>query len=103
MILKKFSNMKIGRKLLASYLGLVFFVLMVSSVFTVPLVNDIMQEKISRELESSINLFHNLVETAADLSIKNHLKTIVSTNLEVMDFVNSRTSSAAENIAEKTG
>ncbi|MCB9495187.1 MAG: EAL domain-containing protein [Desulfobacteraceae bacterium] len=82
--------MTIGKKLLGSYLGLVFFVILISSVFTVPLVNDIMQEKINRELESSINLFHNLVETTADLSIKNHLKTIVSTNIELMKYVNSQ-------------
>ncbi|MDY0360789.1 MAG: EAL domain-containing protein [Desulforegulaceae bacterium] len=84
---KTFKNMKIGKKLLASYLGLVFFVILISSIFTVPLVNDIMHQKINNELESSINLFHNLVATAADLSIKNHLKTIVKTNIETINFM----------------
>jgi diguanylate cyclase (GGDEF)-like protein/PAS domain S-box-containing protein len=86
-MLKKFKNMKIGHKLLASYLGLVFFVIVITAVFTAPLAKDMLQSKINKELETSLNLFHSLVETAADLSIKNHLKTIVSTNLEVIRFI----------------
>ncbi|MDY0132469.1 MAG: EAL domain-containing protein [Desulforegulaceae bacterium] len=97
----KLKNISIGKKLLAIYLGLILLALTISSAFTVPLINGIIQSKINKELEGSIELFHSLVETAAEVSIKNHLKTIVSTNIEAIDFINTQSKSPYQNIIKQ--
>jgi len=84
------KNITIGQKLFISYTSLILAVILISGFFTAPLVGDLVEKRIKNELESNIDLFHSLVQTSAELSIKNHLRTIVETNIEFLDVLNSQ-------------
>ncbi|MFO7749762.1 MAG: EAL domain-containing protein [Desulfobacteraceae bacterium] len=87
MDITNFKKTTIGKRLLVSYFGLLLTAVLVSTMVTAPLVQDLVQNRIKNELETTIDLFHNLVKTAAEISIKNHLRTIVSTNIKALEFL----------------
>lgn len=78
------KNISIGKKLLLSYFALLLTVVLISGIFTAPLVQDLVEERIKKELETTIDVFHNLAKTTAQISIENHLRTIVETNIDII-------------------
>ena len=87
------KNLSIGKKLLLSYFTLLFTVILVSAIFTGPLIQGLVEERVKKELETTIDVFHNLVQTVAQISIKNHLRTIVETNIAILNRLNSEVNS----------
>jgi len=64
-----------------------FIVIMVaSSVANYTIIQNIMKDKIQDELANEAYLIKSMIETAADTSIKNHLRTIADKNHETTAY-----------------
>jgi len=84
-ILKPFRKLSIRSKLLYGY-GLVFILAIVMGHALVYLfIKNTIEADIERELRNTTESILNMVETAIDVSIKNHLRAVAEKNRDVVD------------------
>jgi len=73
-------------KMLIVYSTAFIVVMLASSALTYVIVNNLITVNIQNELENESYLIKSMIDTAAETSIKNHLRTLAETNLELTTF-----------------
>lgn len=83
---KLWSGTKLKTKMITAY-TLAFIVIMIaSSVADYAIIRDIVRHQIQNALTNEAYLIKSMIETAADASIKNHLRTIAEKNEETTAY-----------------
>lgn len=100
MKIKAIKNLSIANKLLIGYFSLFLTVVVISAITTTPLIKELIENKIKKELDTTIDIFQNLVQSAAEISIKNHLRTIVTTNIKHLELLASGVSEGKLTLSE---
>ena len=86
LISKFWSGSKLKSKMIVAYSVAFIIIMVASSVATYTIIQNIMKDKIQDELANEAYLIKSMIETAADTSIKNHLRTIADKNHETTAY-----------------
>lgn len=82
---KRFLSLPIRNRMLASYLTLFLVLLLGVGIGVDILLRTTIERHVRSEFRNTTRTIHNLVQTAGSVSIKHHLRTIVQTNLIMME------------------
>ncbi len=85
-IARWFLNLKIRYKLLFSYSTIFFLSLMFGNAILYSFVRRTIETNIESELKNTTTTILNMVKTAADVSIKNHLRAVAEKNREIVQY-----------------
>jgi len=80
---RRFSDLRIRYKLLISYSAVFILSLTVGSAIIFSFVKEAIEANIESELTNTTQTILNMVRTAADVSIKNHLRAVAEKNKEI--------------------
>jgi diguanylate cyclase (GGDEF)-like protein/PAS domain S-box-containing protein len=81
---QKFLQLPIRNRMLVSYLTLFILALSLAGLGANFLLRFTIERHMRTEFENTTRTIHNLVRTAADVSIRNHLRSVVETNLKTL-------------------
>lgn len=81
-----FLNLKIRYKLLFSYSTIFFLSLMFGNAILYSFVRRTIESNIESELQNTTTTILNMVKTAANVSIKNHLRAVAEKNREIAQY-----------------
>jgi PAS domain S-box-containing protein len=85
-LLQRFSNLRIRNKLLISYSAVFFLSLTVGNTIIYHFVRRNIESNIESELQNTTTAILNMVKTAADVSIKNHLRAVAEKNKDIVKY-----------------
>jgi two-component system, NtrC family, sensor kinase len=86
MFFHRFHNLRIRFKLLIIYSAIFVFSLSLASFIIHAFVRKTLEKNIESELQNTTTTILNMVKTAADVSIKNHLRALAEKNREVVTY-----------------
>ena len=82
----QFNDLRIRFKLLIIYSAVFVFSLALVSLIIHSFVRKTLEKNIESELQNTTTTILNMVKTAADVSIKNHLRAVAEKNREVVTY-----------------
>ncbi len=82
------GNLSIQAKILIGYCGAFILVLIIGFAIIYPILYNSIQADIKRELNNSTKIMMNMVESAADTSVKNYLRAIAEQNKNMVELLN---------------
>ncbi|MFH0997370.1 MAG: histidine kinase, partial [Pseudomonadota bacterium] len=85
-ILGQFNDLRIRFKLLIIYSAVFVLSLALVSLIIHSFVRKTLEKNIESELQNTTTTILNMVKTAADVSIKNHLRAVAEKNREVATY-----------------
>ncbi len=85
-LVKKFNDLRIRFKLLIIYSTILVLSLTLASIIIHTYVRKTLEQNIESELQNTTTTILNMVKTAADVSIKNHLRALAEKNREIVTF-----------------
>ena len=80
------KNIAIRHKLLISYSVVLVLSLSIGSSFIYIFIRDKLTTRLESELKNTTTAILNMVRTAANVSIKNHLRAVAEKNLEIVNY-----------------
>ena len=84
--LHRFTNLRIRNKLLIIYSAIFIFTVSLGGMVTHAFVRRTLEANIERELKQATNTIRDMVQTAAAVSIKNHLRALTEKNREIVAY-----------------
>ncbi|MCW7754453.1 EAL domain-containing protein [Desulfobotulus sp. H1] len=90
-LMQKFLNMPIRNRMLVSYLTLFIMAMTFTGIGAHTLLRLTIERHIQSTFDKTTGTIHSLIHTAGNVAIRNHLRTVVETNLQILQELHRQT------------